>query len=258
MINKITPEMKSSLSVNVRAYYDYQDERKRMDNRLGLTKEGKTKKKAPERDLILLTYLLNRREEVYNMEKELEREISKHISKEPLWTEFLKHEKGVGPMMAAVILTEIDIHKGDCVSKIWSFAGMAPGKDRKVKGKKCTYNAFLKAKMLGVLGSSFLKCKARYSRIYYELKQRLENSDNEVIENVKGGKKKTIKWRDATLKHRHDAANRRMVKEFLKDLYCAWRVIEGLPVRKPYAEEYLNKKHGDFKTNSEEKPKGKE
>ena len=36
-----------------------------------------------------------------------------------------------------------------------------------------------------------------------------------------------------------------MIKMFLKDLYIAWRTLEGLEVRKPYEEEYLNRKHND-------------
>jgi hypothetical protein len=34
-----------------------------------------------------------------------------------------------------------------------------------------------------------------------------------------------------------------MLKMFLKDLYVAWRKIEGLEVREPYAAEYLGKRH---------------
>jgi hypothetical protein len=30
---------------------------------------------------------------------------------------------------------------------------------------------------------------------------------------------------------------------YLRDLYVAWRTLEGLPVRAPYEEEYLGKKH---------------
>ena len=38
-------------------------------------------------------------------------------------------------------------------------------------------------------------------------------------------------------------SKRYMIKMFLQDLYVAWRTLEGLSVRKPYAEEYLDKKH---------------
>jgi hypothetical protein len=44
-------------------------------------------------------------------------------------------------------------------------------------------------------------------------------------------------------KHRHAAAVRYMVKQFLLELHTQWRLLEGLPVRKPYAEEYLGRTH---------------
>jgi len=34
-----------------------------------------------------------------------------------------------------------------------------------------------------------------------------------------------------------------MVKMFLKDLYVAWRELEGLEIRRPYEEEYLGRVH---------------
>ena len=50
-------------------------------------------------------------------------------------------------------------------------------------------------------------------------------------------------WKDAKKDHRHKAAIRKMIKEFLKNLYIAWRTIEGLPIREPYEVEYLGKTH---------------
>jgi hypothetical protein len=37
--------------------------------------------------------------------------------------------------MAAVIISEFDITKAPTVSNLWSFAGLAPGKDRQVKAR---------------------------------------------------------------------------------------------------------------------------
>jgi hypothetical protein len=47
--------------------------------------------------------------------------------------------------------------------------------------------------------------------------------------------------------HRHNAARRYMVKMFLQELWLQWRTIEGLSVNVPYAEAYLDMKHGDHK-----------
>jgi len=50
-------------------------------------------------------------------------------------------------------------------------------------------------------------------------------------------------WKDCTPGHKNQAAIRYMMKMFLRDLYVAWREIEGLPVRPPYEDDYLGRKH---------------
>jgi hypothetical protein len=78
---------------------------------------------------------------------------------------------------------------------------------------------------------------------YYPYKLRLENEDSIVINEGKARKGDGKPWKEVSKGHRNNAAIRYMVKMFIKDLYAAWREIEGLPVRVPYAEEYLGKKH---------------
>jgi hypothetical protein len=47
--------------------------------------------------------------------------------------------------------------------------------------------------------------------------------------------------------HRHQAAIRYMVKQFLKSMHVAWRQLEGLPLREPYPVEKQGKeKHADL------------
>ena len=248
----MTPEERNSFKILVRAYFDCVQDRIDLDGMLGVKKNGELKKNIPERDNVLLIPLVDYRDGREELGKELLKQITEGISKEPLWEHFFKHVKGVGPSIAAVILCEFDIERAVTVSNMWSFAGLAPGKDKKVKGKKCTYNQFLRSKLCGVLGSSFLKSKSQpYSMFYYNEKTRLENSDNMVKEyprkadHKKGEdpKERMVKWRDAYPDHRHKAATRKMIKEFLKHLYIAWRELEGLPVREPYSEEYLGKIH---------------
>lgn len=249
-------EQLMSLSVLVKSYYDYQTERIAIDGRLGKKKDGAKKKKAPPRDEAMLIILQKRRDEICAFEKGLEKEVALLIHVHPLWKNFLCNVKGCGEMLSAVIISQFDIYKAPAVSNLVSFAGLAPGKDRRERGKKRPYNQFLRNKLCGVLGSSFLKSKSvPYSGYYYQEKMRLENSYKEVEEKLrvedrkkkkyKGQTTRIVKWKDAYVGHRHAAATRKMVKEFLKDLYVAWREIEGLPIRKPYSEEYLGKFHGD-------------
>lgn len=93
-----------------------------------------------------------------------------------------------------------------------------------------TYNAFLKSKLCGVLGTSFLRSGGKYRDIYDNYKNRLQNS---------------VKHEKKTLKHRHNMAIRYAVKMFLRDCWVAWRTLEGLEVTDPYEVAILgHKPHG--------------
>jgi len=168
----------------------------------------------------------------------------------PIYVQFLDGVKGVGPAMAGVMLSEFDISKAEYPSSMWKYAGLdvasdGQGRSRRkehqidqeyvdkegeIKTKKAiTFNPFLKTKLIGVLGSSFLRAGDNpYSRIYADYKNRLANHPAHK-EKSKG--------------HRHNMAIRYMVKRFLVDLYTAWRTIEGLPVALEYSEAKLNMRH---------------
>jgi hypothetical protein len=170
----------------------------------------------------------------------------------PVYSEFLEGVRGVGPAMAGVILSEIDITKAEYPSSLHKYAGLdvagdGQGRSRKkehleeseyvdkdgaVQTKKgITFNPFLKTKLVGVLGSSFVKQpadKCKYRKIYDDYKHRLEHMDAHK-EKSKG--------------HRHNMAVRYMVKIFLIDLYNEWRSLEGLPVAPTYSEAKLGKVH---------------
>jgi len=168
-----------------------------------------------------------------------------------IYTEFLQDVKGVGPAMAGVIVSEFDPHRAKYPSSFWKYAGLDVGengqgrsrkkehlveteyvdKDGEVKTKMgITFNPWLKTKLVGVLGSAFLRAEdSYYGQCYYSYKSRLE-SHPEHIEKSKG--------------HRHNMATRYAVKRFLVDLHIAWRKIEGLPVSSEYSEGKLGMKHG--------------
>ena len=135
--------------------------------------------------------------------------------------------------------------------------------DKLTPGFLCPFNRKLRTALVGVLADGFIKAKAPYTSHYYSYKERQANSDYITNENKKGGKIAEIAWKDCTKGHRDRAAKRKMIKEFLKDLHIAWRGFEGLPVRHPYAEEYLGKVHkkaaqGKEKTKDCERANGAE
>jgi len=270
-LQRPTAEDKLSVKMLVRLRDDFQGMRKRMDNRLGRKADG-TSQNVEERvfrpddmeNFVSISSVCR------EQEKAIEKMLLSSLKRFPVYTEFLAGVKGLGPISAGWIVAEIDPHACNTISALWQFAGLNPGmvrgKTRKenkdgsfsyietetlIRGDKLTqrfvapFNKRLRVALCGVLADSFIKLKSPYSLdYYYPYKARLEQSDNEVgeIQQV-GGKVKLVPWKDAKKAHRHRAAIRYMIKMFLKDLYVAWRTLEGLEVRPPYAEEYLGKVH---------------
>lgn len=258
----------------VRTRYDFQDMRIRMANRLKKRKDGTAQDESDAAELSedAMPALKSAWEGAQKIEKELEKAILAELKDIPIWEQFLKGVKGIGPCIAGVIISEYDIYRATTVSKLWQFTGLNSGMvkgmkredkmidgkripqftrveelvrgDRRVAGFVSPFNGWLRAKMCGVLASSFIKSQAPYAMDhYYPYKERLAQSENITEERAGNGKIKQLAWKDVRPGHRDKAAKRYMIKMFLRDLYVAWRTLENLPVRVPYAEEYLGKKH---------------
>ncbi|WP_371380860.1 transposase [Sporomusa aerivorans] len=189
------------------------------------------------------------------LEKEsiLEKNIANMLKAFPIYTAFLQQVRGCGPLMSAVIISELDPHKANSISAFWKYAGLdvvvnedgttegrskkahhlveqtyldKDGKEQIKKG--ITFNPFLKTKLVGVLGSSFIKLRSPYRDLYDGQKQRLECDPRTA---------------ELTKLHKHNRAVRFMIKIFLKELWLKWRELEGLEIRPDYAEEKLGIKH---------------
>jgi hypothetical protein len=253
----------TTLKLAVNAFYDYQAIRIAMGGRLKIKKDGEDQIIPEEQQE---TWAISEKDkavfmEIYDdavkQEKRIEAWIKRELKDYRIYTEYLKNVKGVGPIMAAVIISEYDIERATTVSKMWQYTGLNPGQvagkvkkdgeiittedmirgDRLTVGYLAPFNQWLRTKMCGVLAGSFIKCQSPYALIYYyPYKARLEQEQN----TINGSDKK---WCDEKAGHRDKAAKRYMIKMFLKDLYVAWRIMEGLEVRKPYQEEYLGHQH---------------
>jgi len=172
------------------------------------------------------------------------------LNEYPIYTEYLKGVKGVGPAMAGVLISEIDIERCQYPSSLWKYAGLDVAEDGRGRSKKkehlvstkyvnkdgedaiklgITFNPWLKTKLIGVLASSFLKAgDNEFSQVYRDYKNRIENHPDH-IEKTKG--------------HRHNMAMRYMIKIFLLKFHMTWRAIAGLPVSTSYCEGKLGKVH---------------
>ena len=191
--------------------------------------------------------------ELEEQEKTHFRRLGNILKDYPIYNNFLAGVVGIGPAMAGVVISEIDITKAEYPSSVHKYAGLdvagdGQGRSRKKEHleesqytdkngelqtkKGITFNPFLKTKLVGVLGSSFVKQspdKCKYRKVYDDYKHRIENMEAHK-EKSKG--------------HRHNMAVRYMIKIFLIDLYNEWRSLEGLPVAPTYTEAKLGKVHG--------------
>lgn len=201
--------------------------------------------------------LIEAYEHQLNAEMIHEKILQSYLDDQPIFTDFLNGVKGCGTRMSGVILSEIDIEKCNSISALWKYCGLdvvvyknndgetvEEGRCRKkhhledktytnyegevTETKGITFNPFLKTKLIGVLGTCFVKAGGHYKEIYDGYKFRLENHPKHI---------------DKTKGHRHNMAIRYMVKEFLADLWTKWRTLEGLPVRSRYNEEKLGLTH---------------
>ena len=97
---------------------------------------------------------------------------------------------------------------------------------RPTKGEKLPYNAFLKTKLIGVLGPCLLQANSSWRSFYDNYKHRMQTSGKGVSDG-----------------HRHNMAIRYLVKMLLLEVWKEWRQIEGLPVRPSYHEEKMGHVH---------------
>lgn len=201
-------------------------------------------------------------------EKKAFQQIGETLEAFPIWTEYLKAQPGIGPALAAVLITSFDPHKTHHPSQFWALAGLSVGPDgagmsrrkehlidrvyTKKDGtegtkKSTTYNPWLQAKLIAVLGPSFLRAKSPWRQSYDNYKHRimtdparLKMNDPEKSKLRLAGESVGHIWPPGRI---HKAANRYMIKAFLLDFWKVWREMEGLEVTLSYWEEKRGREH---------------
>jgi|AntDeeMinimDraft_5_1070356.scaffolds.fasta_scaffold10417_1 hypothetical protein len=271
-----------ALKILVRAREDFQAQRKRMDNRIGRKASGEDQD-VDERMFLAsdLESFVDISDAAKEQEKQIQRKLSKLLKRFDIYNEHLKGVKGVGPISAAHIISQVDIHIAKTVSKIWQYCGLNPskirGKKRVQTKKPKTYKPKNKGwKVLSRRDEHVIiltderirgdKLTAGFISPYNKnLKTALmgvlasgfikaqapyaldfyypykERLEHRTDKVMHNGEK--TPWEDVSKGHRDMAAKRYMIKMFLKDLYVVWRELEGLDTRKSYQEQYLKHKH---------------
>ena len=224
-------------------YYDIQEMRIAADNRL---RTMATEGLPIDRAKFLQDHIDIRLKDI---EKFIKSQVKFSLEGILIWENSLKHVHGIGPILAACLISWIDpIDRFRTVSALWKYCGqhLDPETGRAPKpqkGKKIDWNPKLKV-VCWKVGESFIKKKngCQYAPLYFTQKVYYRKKFPYPIDTGKKSKKgKPII--DFTDGHIHYMARRYMVKRFLSHLWVEWRKLEGLDVREPYAVEKLGHKY---------------
>ena len=246
----------------VDCYYDVQDVRIRSANRLRIF-PTEAKAVYPDR--------------LKEVESDLKLEIQQLLYEEPIWDDFLSKWRGVGPCIAgsliAIIMLKFTVReplneletswsmktkdgkllvpelrgigKFDNPSKLHAFFGLdvheghAPWRKR---GDRESVTWSPKARMLSwKIGEQFVK-QGRYYRQVYLVARQVYEARPDLQQGV-WINPRTGKIGKGAKGHRYQMAKRKMVKQFLTDLWVAWRKLEGLSTVNPYVIDKLKHVH---------------
>lgn len=170
-------------------------------------------------------------DKTHDLEKDIAKEVQAIVTTHPMYG-WLEEVKGIGPIIAAALVSSIDISKAQHASSLWKYMGLAVTPEgtaeRRVRGQKIQYNPFLKD-VCWKIGQSFIKTKGKYRMIYDTSKLFYKKKFPKTVTDPKTKKKMYTKG------HIHNMAIRRAVKLFIADFWVAWRELEGLPVSEPFA-----------------------
>lgn len=183
-------------------------------------------------------------------EQEQSKVIKYMVEQHPLWDRYLKHVKGCGHISAGFLISHLDVHKARHPSSFWKYSGLdvvlnqESGKweGRSQRKAHCiirkyisregteesklsiTYNKDVKSKLLFVVGRGLIMSNGPYRKIYDDYRHRLDlRPDLESSSKL----------------HKFNMARRYVVKIFLKDLWVAWRELEGYEWEEDYYTKFI-------------------
>lgn len=190
------------------------------------------------------------------LEEQLDRDITEAV-KDVLIFEELEGIKGIGPLLAAKMLSMIDIEQAGTVSALWRYSGYGVGKywtngDGKVKAPlnglvydkdkservrvtpepepDWTLEEMRDRPVEGYLLSYNKRLKTTLYLVASSF-MKCGSPYRQIYDQAKVKYEQTTDWPKG---HIHRAATRKMIKIFLSHLWERWRLAEGLPIRRAY------------------------
>lgn len=238
-------------------YYDVQDVRIRTANRL---------RQFPVKSNVGFP------KELQKIETEVKKRLEWNLESVPIYTEWLKRVKGIGPCLSGGLISVImvkfivrdsleevegaqkqfalktkdnkfrvpelrGISAFSNVSKLWKFCGLdvVDGHaPKRRRGSTITWNPKMRT-LCWKIGESFVK-NGDYYRSRYEEFRKIEDERDFICAICK---KNHPKATQCIKGHRYARAKRKTVKMFLAHLFDRWYRLEGLKPPEPYAKGFL-------------------
>lgn len=226
----------SDLKLVTRLYYESQESRKRIANRVKAY--GDLDIPVPMADSAL--------DDCSALEDKFQRYVVQMLKHNGFYNAWLKHIKGIGPMLGASLIAEIgEIGRFRHVRSLWHYAGLhvVDGKaTKKKRGQKSTWNGRLRT-TAWKCASQFVTTRGSFGRRLYDDHKAEEVAKNEAKpDRPKGTHPNTDYKAYAAAVARGERliplyidnrARRRVAKDLLRCLWAKWRKLEGLPVTEP-------------------------
>jgi hypothetical protein len=208
----ISAEM-TDLKLLTRLFYEAQDQRKAAGNRVS----------DYERLGIPVPVARQALDDAKEYEEHLKRRIRAMLKVNLFYNAWLKHVKGIGPLLAASLMSEMGSPtKFDTVSALWSYCGLdvRDGQARRRrKGEQANWNPMLK-NTAWKIATSFVRTSSKTAfgrHLYDHYKQYYLDRDGEELSNGQIDSR----------------ARRRVAKDFLRCLWVAWMQAMNMPVTQP-------------------------
>lgn len=178
--------------------------------------------------------------------KSLESAMVTELRQIPIYREFLSKVFGVGPVVAAYLVAEIDIHRAVKSSAIRRFCGLAVinGRlERRTKGVKSGFSSEMRVRLYQAFSAMWKNglgkgrnCK--YLQIWVDAKHR------KLSMATLGGKINNGVREVSAKGYAHSYGWHKAADILLEDLYTVWRTLEGLDVWPSYYAAKLGYEHG--------------
>jgi len=161
----------------------------------------------------------NQHKELEAVDGRFDRQLKAVLMRFPIWYEWMEKVHGIGPRLAARLISEIRIETTNSVRSMWHYAGehVVNGKAAKKQKKdedgnwQGGWNHKLK-RASWMVGAQFVRSKSLGRELYDKYRAEYEAREE---------------------KRAHFLAMRRARKDFLRCLWVRWRELEELPVTEP-------------------------